>query len=297
MSAVMEVDASGVDRRIPANCVLATREGQWAGAEMRLYSFHARRTDVPPLRDVALIAWQTDAEIALRCGTIRAEAQMRPWDFSILRPGFESRWQWNTGFKATVLYLSGQKLARIAADAFDHDVDDVVIRESFQLQDRVIQHGIASLAAELVNDSIGGALYSDALVTQLCIHLLRHHAETRLREPRRIGALSSAQARRLTEFIDDNIGSELSLEALSAVTGMSQFHFARLFRKRFGTPPHAYVQQRRLARARKLVEQGDMALKEIVCTLGFYDQSHMTKLFRRFFDITPTDLRKRATRA
>lgn len=288
---VFDVDASGVDRRVPAECTLATRSGQLPGADLRVYQFHSRHTNVPPLRDVAVIAWQTRAQIALRCGSISSRTYMSPWDFSILRPGHESVWQWNTAFQAVVLYLNERRLAQIASDVFDRNIESMHIRESFQVQDPIIRGVVAALAAELRDDPVGSALYSEALVTQLCVHLLRHYVDTRVREPRCPGGLSAAQARQVADYIESNLGADLSLESLSRIAGMSQFHFARLFKVRFGLPPHAYVQQRRVERARDLILHSDMAMKEVVFAAGFYDQSHMTKSFKRTFKSTPTQLR------
>lgn len=286
------VDATGVDRRVPAKCVLATRDGELPGADLRVYQFHSLQTQVPPLRDIAVIAWHTHAQIALRCGTIRSRTQMTPGDFSILRPGYESAWQWSRAFRATVLYLHERQLTDFASEVFDHHVDRVAIREAFQVKDPVIQHGIAALAAELRQDAFGGALYREALLTQLCVHMLRYHAETRLRAPRCPGALSAVQARQVAEYIDGNLAADLSLHSLARITGMSVYHFARLFKKRFGVPPHAYVLQRRLERAHQLILHSDMALKEVVGATGFCDQSHMTKSLKRAFDMTPAELRK-----
>lgn len=290
-----DVDATGVDSRVPAKCVLATRDGELPGADLRVYQFHSRHTLVPPLRDIAIIAWQTRAQIALRCGAIHSRTQMTPGDFSILSPGYESAWQWSRGFQATVLYLNERRLADFASEVFDCHVDRVSIREAFQVQDQVIQHGIGTLAAELRGDAFGGALLREALVTQLCVHLLRHHAETRLRAPRCPGALSAVQARQVTDYIDGNLSADLSLHSLARIAGMSQYHFARLFKKRFGAPPHAYVQRRRVERARQLVVHSDMELKEVVGATGFCDQSHMTKSFKRVFDMTPAELRNVAS--
>lgn len=286
-----DVDASGVDRRVPAECVLATRHGQLPGADLRVYQFHSHHTRVPPLRDIALIGWQTRTQISLRCGTIRSATQMSPWDFSILRPGHASDWQWNTGFRAAVLYLNEQRLADVAAEVFDRHVEHLRIRESFQVQDAVIQNGVAALVRELHAQDFGGVLYTQALMTQLCVHLLRRHADAQLREPRCPGALSAAQARQVADYIDAHLAGELSLAALARVAGMSPYHFARLFRKRFGAPPHAWVQQRRVERARHLLLHTDMALKQVAGIAGFYDQSHMAKSFRRALHVTPGALR------
>lgn len=217
---------------------------------------------------------------------------MSPWDFSILRPGYESTWRWNTSFRTMVLFLSSQRLASMASDVFDHQVDQVEVRESLQLQDSVIQHVVASLATELRGERPGATFYSEALLTQLCIHILRNHSEARLKAPRNRGALSAMQGRHVTDFIDDNLASDLSVGVLSKVAGISQYHFARLFRKRFGMPPHAYVQHKRVERAHQLLVHGDMALKEIVCATGFYDQSHLTKSFKKLYSMTPGEVRR-----
>lgn len=290
-----DLDATGVDRRLPARCAFATRDGQLPGADLRVYQFHSHQIQVPGLRDIAIIAWQTRAQIALRCGGIRDRAQMTPGDFSILRPGLESTWQWNRSFQATVLYINERRLARFASEVYDRDVDSLLVRESFQLQDPVIQRGMMSLAMELRNDRhelVGGALLRESLMMQLSIHLLRHHAETRLRAPRCPGALSAAQARQVGDYIEANLAADLSLESLARIAGMSQYHFARLFKRRFGVPPHAYVQSRRVERARQLIVSSDMPLKEVVGATGFCDQSHMTKSFKRAFDTTPAELRR-----
>ncbi len=287
-----EVDATGVDRAVPARCTLATRDGQLCGAELRVYQFHSDQTLVPPLRDIAVIAWQTPAQIALKCGAIRSKAVMTPGDFSILRPGFESSWQWNRGFQATVLYVNERRLADFASEVFDRHIDTVSVRESFQVQDPVIQHSITALASEVKREAVGSTLCRDALMTQLSVQLLRHHAESRLRTPRCPGALSAVQAREVAEYIDTNLASDLSLHSLARVAGISQYHFARLFKRRFGIPPHSYVQQRRAQRARHLILHSDMELKAIVGATGFCDQSHMTKSFKRVFGVTPAECRR-----
>ncbi len=290
-----DVDATGVDRRVPARCVLATTDGELTGADLRVYQFHSHQTQVPPLRDIAVIAWQTRTQIALRCGRIRNQTHMSPGDFSILSPGFESTWRWTSGFQATVLYLNERRLANVASEVFDRHVDSVAVHESFQVRDTVIQHGITSLATELRRNACGGALYRDALMTQLSVQLLRNHSEARFRVPRCPGALGAAQAHQVADYIESNLAADLCLESLARIAGMSQYHFARLFKKRFGIPPHAYVARRRVERARHLILNSDMELKAIVGATGFCDQSHMTKSFKREFNTTPAQLRRIAT--
>ncbi|MDZ5602520.1 AraC family transcriptional regulator [Pseudomonas sp. RP23018S] len=95
--------------------------------------------------------------------------------------------------------------------------------------------------------------------------------------------LAVARAR---ELLDSQLADPPSLEALAAAVNLSPFHFARVFRHSTGLPPHAWLKQRRLARARDLLRQGLAAL-DVACMLGFADQSHLTRQFKQAYGITP----------
>jgi AraC family transcriptional regulator len=78
---------------------------------------------------------------------------------------------------------------------------------------------------------------------------------------------------------------------LAALAGLSRFHFARVFRATVGTTPHRYVLERRLERARRLLKTTATAVRDIAVATGFADQSHLTRLVKRRFGVTPGALR------
>lgn len=86
--------------------------------------------------------------------------------------------------------------------------------------------------------------------------------------------------------IDDDPSAPISLGELSALGGLSQFQLVRGFAKATGFTPHAYLVQRRLQKARRLMAAG-LALAEVAHAAGFADQSHLTRLFARTFGMTP----------
>jgi AraC family transcriptional regulator len=107
------------------------------------------------------------------------------------------------------------------------------------------------------------------------------------REPRSPGCLQPRTLARLMEHIEANIDSTLSMPALAQLAGLSTSHFARCFRKSVGVPPHSYVKQRRVARARELLSATDLPVAEIALVLGFSDQSHFTRRFREITGVPP----------
>lgn len=88
------------------------------------------------------------------------------------------------------------------------------------------------------------------------------------------------------ERIDDDPSAPLSLNELAAIGGISQFQLVRGFSKATGLTPHAYLIQRRLQSARKMIARG-VGLADAAQASGFADQSHMTRLFVRTYGMSP----------
>ncbi len=91
---------------------------------------------------------------------------------------------------------------------------------------------------------------------------------------------------RARELIDDDPAAPFTLAELADVCGLSQFQFLRAFSKATGLTPHAYLLQRRIQEARRLIGLGT-PLAEVAFASGFADQSHMTRLFVRNFGVSP----------
>ena len=85
------------------------------------------------------------------------------------------------------------------------------------------------------------------------------------------------------------------LEELAAAVNLSPFHFARVFRRATGLPPHAWLKQRRLEQARGLLKKGCTPLN-VALQLGFADQSHLGRWFRRANGLTPGAYRSLCTK-
>ncbi|WP_018633754.1 AraC family transcriptional regulator [Neomegalonema perideroedes] len=92
--------------------------------------------------------------------------------------------------------------------------------------------------------------------------------------------------RRARERIDDDPAAPLSLGELAEIGGVSQFQLLRGFSKLTGLTPHAYLVQRRLQRARRMIAGGE-GLADAAQASGFADQSHMTRLFVRAYGMSP----------
>ena len=121
----------------------------------------------------------------------------------------------------------------------------------------------------------------------ICIHLLtdactEKSSTTEVKQPDRSRLL------RARDFIWEYYAENVTLDELATITGLSRFHLLRAFAAEFGMPPHTYLNQVRLAKARKLIAAG-IPLANVAAEAGFADQSHFTRHFRKTYSVTPAE--------
>lgn len=102
------------------------------------------------------------------------------------------------------------------------------------------------------------------------------------------GGLPPGALRRVRETIEQRLAERIELSELAAVAGVSRCHFARAFKESMGQPPHRYLLIRRIAVAAGLIKDTDRTLADISLHMGFFDQSHFTRVFTRIFGETPS---------
>lgn len=116
------------------------------------------------------------------------------------------------------------------------------------------------------------------------------------RRPHLRGGLSPAALRRVQVFVEANLDRPIRLADLAWRAGLSPFHFARAFRTSTGSTPRAFVERRRVDRARQLIEASPLTLAQIALECGLGSQSRLTTTFRRLTGFTPGEYRRtRAT--
>jgi AraC family transcriptional regulator len=177
------------------------------------------------------------------------------------------------------------------AEAARIDARHVDFVEHFGSQDATVYHVVRRLLHEQQTSGLGGRLYTEALVTELVIHLLRTYSSHGVREsgdPRR---LSSDQLRPALEMIHDDLQANFSLRELANAVQLSPYHFSRSFKRVTGLSPHQYVLSQRVQLARRLLVETSLSIAEVAQHVGFYDQSHFTYHFKRLVGVTPSAVR------
>ena len=175
---------------------------------------------------------------------------------------------------------------------------DTELVECWNATDRHIMAVLVAMTTDLDEGSPTGRLYGESLANALAVYLLgRYAVRQRSAKPLK-GGLPGNRLRRVLEYIADNLGDEeLSLSDLAALAGMSPHYFGELFKRSTGSPPHRFVLQRRIERAKELLLDRTLSVLEAGLRVGFPNPSHFARTFHRFVGVTPSTFRSSHLRA
>jgi len=119
--------------------------------------------------------------------------------------------------------------------------------------------------------------------------LISRHADAP--PPFRSAGNERQRIKRVCDFFHDRCNENISLSQAASIACLSPFHFLNVFKKITGLTPHAYLVQIRVRKAKMLLEQG-WEVASAADEVGFTDQSHLTRHFKRLTGITPGYFRK-----
>ena len=136
----------------------------------------------------------------------------------------------------------------------------------------------------ILADETRGRLAAESLMLEALTLLISRHADHRPGSRPKTAPHRAVKLCR--EYLESNYQKDVSLAELAGLCSLSPYHLATLFRKQTGLPPHLYLNQVRIRRAKQLVRQG-VELADTALMAGFFDQSHFTRRFKAFTGITP----------
>jgi AraC family transcriptional regulator len=118
-------------------------------------------------------------------------------------------------------------------------------------------------------------------------------------EPAGTGAVTARDRRRAVRvalWLDAHAHEALDLERVARESGVSAFHFLRLFARVTGVTPHQYLVRARLRRAARLLAQDARPIAEVAYEVGFGDLSNFVRTFRRAAGSAPLQFRRAVQR-
>jgi AraC family transcriptional regulator len=144
-----------------------------------------------------------------------------------------------------------------------------------------------ALAPHVLSARVGSRLYAETLWTQLAIQVLWNFSTLPRDDEALAERLPDVRLRRVVEYLDGSLASEISLVDLADLAGLSPNYFLSAFKKATGHTPHRFLTEKRIAKACELLANPQVPIAAVALAVGFSSQSHFTTVFRRFRNTTP----------
>ena len=93
-------------------------------------------------------------------------------------------------------------------------------------------------------------------------------------------------------YIDKHFSGNINLDKIAGTAFLSKFHFIRLYKKYYGRTPNQYLQEVRIANAKKFLQSGK-SIDEVCMAVGFESKTSFAGLFKKMTGITPFAFRNR----
>jgi len=193
-------------------------------------------------------------------------------------------------FDAMHFYVSRAALDEIADDQGVRRVDTLTCERG--MFDPIVWHLGQALLPALEQPGEIGAMYVDQLLLTAHTYFAIAFGGMRGRTYTRTCSLAAWQIRRATGLMIDNLAEDMSLTAPAEACGLSLSYFARAFKQTMGMPPHRWLMQQRVLRAKTMLRETDFRLADIALACGFADQSHFTRVFSAVVGVPPAAWRK-----
>jgi AraC family transcriptional regulator len=199
-----------------------------------------------------------------------------------------------TGAFANLLFLALNPLfVTHVAERLELDVDRIELVEQRRRTDPIFRHIALALRAGIQTGDALDRMYGEALSTALAVHLLRAYGAAVPEPKKRYPRLPREKVVRAVEYIQDQLNADLTVSGIAQAVYMSPYHFTRLFKESTGQSPHQYVVDARVKKAKELLTTGKFTISEVAHHVGFADQSHLTRHFKRVFGLPPHKLLRR----
>jgi AraC family transcriptional regulator len=199
-----------------------------------------------------------------------------PGHLSLLPPDDPTRWVFDKPGDIMLVLLNRAYLDAAIEAASSRSPGSIEIVPQFVIRDLILERIAHQLLSKIFDPAFDNKLRTECLD---------------LKPPSRPHTMSPNRLKRAADFIEANLGVDMSLKDIANAAGMSLFHFAKVFKRATGKSPHQYLTERRILQARSLLHDGRLSVGEVASAVGL-SQNRFGIVFKRLMGMTPSKFRE-----
>jgi AraC family transcriptional regulator len=188
-------------------------------------------------------------------------------------------------FDALVLYVTQAALDEIAYANQTPRVEQLVWPHG--VIDPVVYNLGQTLLSSLEQPNHTLKIFLDHVLHALNCHFAYSYGGMTNSTSKVRGGLSPWQMRRATELLDAHLDGNIALQQVAEACDLSLGHFSRAFKKTFRRPPHTWLTELRVEKAKDFMMNSPLSLADIAARCGFADQSALNRSFKRIYRVSP----------
>ncbi|WP_074416742.1 helix-turn-helix transcriptional regulator, partial [Mycolicibacterium fortuitum] len=169
-------------------------------------------------------------------------------------------------------------------------IGDTALLPRIKYRDPLMHHLVEEIYSVADRDDAIARLLTDSVAETMRLLIRDKYAEAppKSREHRTFDTRTRTM---LVDYLNDSLDSDIHLDALAQLTGMSVQAFIGAFRRAFHTTPYQYLLDRRIERAKSLLLDTTRTVTEISAMVGFSTPNHFATAFRRRVGTSPRNFR------
>lgn len=285
---------------LPGKLLLSSANAAWRGLTFERHRQQPAEIETPPLSEHLIFtlfnsvpATNKSPNQIFRFNGKESKGAAKLDEMFFLPAETPAFCRWTAMEDKAALIIEPHFVRQVALETFEMNPDRVEVIGSVWIRDEIVPKIARILSAELEQPAgIGGKLFAESMITALAIHLLRNYCAFAPSVKNYSGGLAPIRLRRVLDFIQANLEGEFSLRELAAVAEISEFHFARQFKRSTGFAPYQFVLKTRIVEAQRLLRQTNLSVMEIALLIGFSSQSKLAVHFRRQLGVAPNEYRQ-----
>lgn len=231
---------------------------------------------------VALSRYRCEAFVDGNC---RYAGNWQPGDVQLMQAGVVPRGVFGGSWRVLHIYIPHITMS----EALGVQPGTLELTDPLGRQDRQFATVGLAFARAMLDQTLGSRLEMEAMGLSILAKLARHWSNlsaSKSGKPER-GGLAPYQLKRACEAMGSQFDADLSLDDLAAIAGCSPTHFSRAFKQSTGLAPFRWLIERRIEKAKRLLEENRLSLAEIALAVGFSAQPQFTTAFSRVTGLTP----------
>lgn len=172
---------------------------------------------------------------------------------------------------------------------------DIRFLNNYNVNDSALKSTIELFLLEVESGGKNGPEYVNSLVSMLSVYYLNNYSDfaSPVEASSNDSRFSERELAKIDELIEARLDQPIRVEDMADRLGCSKFYFLREFKKLVGETPYQYLLNHRLERAKAALGSGHQNITATAMALGFNDQSHFTRAFKKRFGVTPGKFKAR----